>query len=135
MRRGWRRWLRLVARHALCGLALWLAVAVPIACHHAAPRALFFAQSHQHHALDDVGVGALADGAAHDGQAGAAHRARAAPTVVDWLTIPCAALPAPSLAGLPLVHERVLLALAWPPPSTALPLHDPPPRLLLATRI
>jgi hypothetical protein len=143
---------RVLAALLSAALALWLAVAVPVACHHAGVQLLFQADAHDHaahghrsHASGLPHNDAPALPARWDGQAERVARAGDSflaadeacvthvlyhePTVIDWLTVPAAALP-PALLLIALWVLRLLESPAMlSPPDIALPSHHPPPRL------
>lgn len=128
-------------------LALWLMVAVPVACHHAAPRPLLLAASHDHSAHTH-GVGERLS--VHEGQLPAARTGLAVEplratgercaacylhdgsTVADALGALAAAVLAPALTvAAALTAQRLSAVPAASALSTVVARDDPPPRAAL----
>lgn len=139
MVRGQRGWQKVPAVLRSAALALWLAIAVPVACHHASAQPLFLVATHDHDALGRHGhahATLLPEPVIVPQDASCAVCfAPSLPHVVSELAVPAALLPPVLPLGWPQA-VRYTSALGLPaPPRLILPQHEPPPRLTLPASV
>ncbi|MBI2322867.1 MAG: hypothetical protein HYU88_12455 [Chloroflexi bacterium] len=134
-------WLVLMYCQLSTALALWLAVAVPVACHHAAPQPLFLATPHDHgvHAHGAFGPLQPRDGhrlAQRGGLAaeplpGVGERCASCHLHATSPAADAAALAPPPDVAPPVTVLRLHAPPAGGGPSPVLARDDPPPRAAL----